>query len=136
MSLLIIATMSVCLSACGDDNEKDGPGLGKGPQDMIVGEWISTRDAYGDSWLMHLVFRKDKTGYMWWEDEPFADRDMFKYSIYGSEIVLKFYYEDDGEYEDDYETYTLDYEFSKKGDELTLYGFDDDDMEVLRFYKQ
>ena len=132
LSLLLIATMSVCLSACGDDNEKNEPNNGNTPQEMIIGTWVCTSDAYGDRWdgPLQVVFKDDKTGYSWWQDEPFSKRDLFSYSISKTEITLRFI--DDGEFVD---TVVLEYEFSKDENSITVYGFDDNDMSVLRFTK-
>lgn len=117
MCLLVVA-----FSSCGND-DKDEPNEN---HPSVVGKWECIYDSYGDFWDEPLiyVFDEEGTGYQWFSDEPFSYRLEFTYSITSSKLKIKTKYDD---------VYNLRYELSSDGRNLTLYGWDDDDMSILKF---
>lgn len=122
MIAIIALLSSVAFSSCGDKEDDF--------EEMIVGRWVCYDDAYGDPWDEPLIYQfdRDGSGYQWFQDEPFAYRWEFTYTITESHIRIKV-----KKYGDNY---NLRYNFSSNGKALVLYGWDDDDMEELHFVKQ
>ena len=116
--LIVLAVIcSVGFVACGDDDEPE--------TNKLVGKWECLYDAYGDPWdePLYFVFNDDGTGSEWFFDDP-SDRLEFTYVVTSSAINVKTEYGD---------VYKVEYKFSSKGNKLTLYGWDDDDMYELIF---
>lgn len=131
MMVLFIPLISLTLTSCEDD-DKDEPIIND-PQKHIVGKWICDEDAFGDPWEEPLVFVFDAngTGYGWFQEEPYSNRWVFTYTISETKIKFKEY----DEYNDEWDTYSLRYELSNNGKSLVIYGYDDNDMSILRFKK-
>lgn len=128
-SIMLAVLMSIAFIAC--DNDKSNGDEISQPQDYLVGQWQCKLDAYGDPWDEPLImqFDADGSGYYWFSDEPFSERYEFDYVATSSKI--KMWEEEDGyQYH-----YDLRYEMSSNGKNLTIYDFDDDDMEVLKFVR-
>lgn len=123
--LLLCVIIAPAFVSCGSHDE---PSSDPSPQEMIVGKWICYEDAYGDPWDEPFViqFDSDGTGYLWDQTFPFSEREEFSYIIMESKLRIKF--------ED--EVIIVRYSLSSNGKKLTLYGFDDDDMEELYFTKE
>lgn len=120
--LFIMVASCVALTSCSDDEKNESESM------SIVGKWISYTDAYGDPWDEPLVYQfdSDGTGYEWFMDEPFSDREEFTYTVTETRLRIK----------TKYDSYILRYELSNKGKSLILYGWDDDDMEELHLARQ
>lgn len=120
--LFIMVASCVALTSCNDDDNDELESM------SIVGKWICYTDAYGDPWDEPLVYQfdSDGTGYEWFMDEPFSNREEFTYTVTETRLRIK----------TKYDSYILRYELSNKGKSLILYGWDDDDMEELHLVRQ
>lgn len=123
-SILISLIIALFFTAC-DKKAKDSEDLLLQPQELLIGKWECTLDAYGNLWDEPLImfFDSEGTGYYWFSEESFSKRYEFRYVATTSKLRIK---------EKD-ESYDLRFEISSNGNTLILYGFDDDDMEELWF---
>lgn len=133
--LFVIFTITFGLVAisCGHDEDEDDiyqkeNSTTNNLYQQFVGKWICYNDAYGDPWDEPLEFQfyDDGTGYQWFQEEPFSQRWDFTYTVTSTKLVIK----------TKFGVYNLVYEISTKRQTLVLYGWDDDDMEVLTFVKE
>lgn len=120
---LILLLLSVI--SCGDDDKDEPKDETNYGQKTIVGKWQCKYDAYGDLWFEPLIFLfdEDGTGYEWFSDEPFSEREEFTYTYTSSRLVVR----------TGWTNYDLRYEISSNGKSLVIYGWDDDNMSELHF---
>lgn len=124
--MLVSISVTGLLSACGEDDVPDHDQV----THSIIGKWICHNNANGAAWPQPLIymFADDGFGYEWFQDVPYSQRLVFRYAVSGNCILL-----DDG---DKYDSLKLTYEISKNGNQLILYGFDNDEMRELHFVRE
>jgi len=124
--VMTVLFISPIMTSCHDDPDDDDDKLDTNDSKQnIVGTWICYDDAYGYPWDEPFIisFKSDGSG---WRGFSGTEYDLFNYSKTGSQVTIK-------TIEDD--RWDLDYKITKNGTSMVLQGFDDDDMETLKFTK-
>lgn len=122
MFVLVLGT-TLAFSSCSKDSEEEKEM--ETVTSTIVGYWKTTEGYYP----FIFEFNEDGTGY-YKEDSSSKRAHTFIYTIIkNNTIVLEMTGKDYGE------TESLTYSLSNDGKYLILYGFDDNDLAVMRFQK-
>lgn len=117
--MLLLLPLFSCSSNSNSDDESEENGSKK----TIVGKWKCYENAYGYKWEqpMIFVFEKNKTGYHSETEDGRNRKYDFDYRIEGDYVIIN--------------KKEVQYELSKNGKELTLYGLDNDDMAELHLQR-
>ena len=124
MTILMVAIVSVSFVSCDDDDD-----VRKDDVSSLIGVWVCDFDPETD---YIICFKEDGTGYDYFTEDGMDDDDNFSYKVRDDKITLYYY----DSYDDEYYNCTIEYDLSKDGKRLTLYGLDDNDMAVLHFTKR
>ncbi len=126
MLVMMLSTVTL-LSSCGDDDEDDPtPIPTPNPEVSIVGLWQAE---YDENEYFVMCFKENGKGYGCEKGKEDKARSQFSYQLKGDKI---YFYGDDTIWEN----VVVEYELSKDGKQLTIYGVDDNDLSVLHFKRQ